>query len=339
MRRWFLKPFNVIRYNVFRTRLTALLAVACCALVPATLYAQKNKTKGKASKEIKYSVDKATGVKYYLYKHNKTGQKAVMDDVVTLVIQWKDNKDSVIFNSIANKRRRPGDSIGTIMIMLKKSFNGCLEQGITLMAVGDSASFLISADSLYMKTFHMQKPPPFIHAGTNLTFDVKLIKFQTHDEIMKMQEDEKKLQEEQRNKLKQEEPVLISKFLSDSNYTSIKPTADSLFVLKSKPGSGKGVAVGDSVYCRYVGKFLNGSIFDQSSIHGNGLFSFVYNGTSSPVIKGWSIIIGGLTEGGKVTVLIPSKLAYGAYGAGRLIGPYTPLLFDIELVKVVKNSK
>ncbi len=308
--------------------------------VSAMSSAQKQKkAKDKDSKKIEYSTDAATGVKYHFYKHSKSGAKAGMDDVATLVIQWKNNKDSIIFNSIANKHRRPGDSIGTIMIMLKKSFKGCLEQGITLMADGDSASFLVSADSLYLKTFHMQSLPPFIQAGTNLTFEVKLVKFQTHDEIMKMQEDEKKLKDEQAEKQKRQEPVLISKYLADSNYSAVKPTADSLYILKRTAGHGKGVAIGDSVYCRYVGKFLDGRIFDQSSIHGNGLFPFVFNGMASPVIKGWSIIIGGMTEGEKVTVLIPSKLAYGAYGAGKLIPPYTPLLFDIELVKVAKNAK
>ncbi len=321
-----------------RIGLNALMLAACYYCLPNASFAQKEKTKSKSTKGIDYSVDAATGVKYHFYKHDKTAPNPKMDDVVTLIIQWKDNKDSVIFNSIANKRRRPGDTIGTIMIMLKKSFNGCLEQGITLMADGDSASFLISADSLYTKTFHAQAVPPFIHSGTNLTFDVKLLKFQTQDEIMKMQQDEEKLKGEQRDKARQAEPVLVSKYLSDSNYKAIKPTADSIYILKNTPGKGKPVAIGDSVYCKYVGKFLNGSIFDQSSIHGNGLFSFVYNGSSSPVIKGWSIIIGGMSEGGKITVLIPSKLAYGAYGAGNMIGPYTPLIFDIELVKVVKKK-
>lgn len=317
-----------------------VVAIACL-VSPNLLSAQKKKAKEKsvAPKKVAYTVDAATGVKYHFYRHNTKGQKAAMDDIATLIIQWKNDKDSILFNSIANKRRRPGDSIGTIMIMLKKSFNGCLEQGITLMADGDSASFLISADSLYLKTFHMKALPPFLHAGTELTFDVRLLKYQTHDEIMKIQEDEKKLRDAQSDKLKQAEPQLISKYLADSNYGKIKPTADSIYFLKNTPGNGKGVAIGDSVYCRYVGKFLDGKIFDQSSIHGDGLFPFVYNGAASPVIKGWSITIGGMTEGGKVTVLIPSKLAYGANGAGRMISPYTPLIFDIELVKVKQNGK
>ena len=41
-----------------------------------------------------------------------------------------------------------------------------------------------------------------------------------------------------------------------------------------------------------------------------------------------------MKPGGKSTLLIPSKLAYGAMGTYGISG-YTPLLFDIELVKVV----
>jgi peptidyl-prolyl cis-trans isomerase A (cyclophilin A) len=50
-------------------------------------------------------------------------------------------------------------------------------------------------------------------------------------------------------------------------------------------------------------------------------------------------MLGSMTEGEKVTVLIPSKLAYGAMGAGSLIPPFTPLIFDMELVRVVKNNR
>ena len=70
--------------------------------------------------------------------------------------------------------------------------------------------------------------------------------------------------------------------------------------------------------------FLDGRKFDASADHGGkGTFSFQYS-QHVALIKGWIIIIGGMHEGGKVTVLIPSKLGYGDRGAGGLIPPFTP---------------
>jgi FKBP-type peptidyl-prolyl cis-trans isomerase len=40
-----------------------------------------------------------------------------------------------------------------------------------------------------------------------------------------------------------------------------------------------------------------------------------------------------MKEGGKAQLLIPSRLAYGSYGAGNIEG-YTPLIFEVELVAV-----
>jgi FKBP-type peptidyl-prolyl cis-trans isomerase len=53
------------------------------------------------------------------------------------------------------------------------------------------------------------------------------------------------------------------------------------------------------------------------------------------VIPGWEEGIALMNEGGKATIIIPSKLAYGASANGK-IAAYSPLVFDVELVKVSK---
>src|SRR5579872_7361699 len=155
-------------------KVTALLA---CTILPASLLAGP----GGHTKEVKYTVDPATGVKYHFFKHNKSGEKPVLGDFATLILLYRNDKDSIVFNSRTGPTRRKDDSIGIVNIPLKKTFNGCLEQGITLMAVGDSAEFQFVTDSLFLKTFRAKSIPPFVHAGTMLTFEVKLVKFQTED--------------------------------------------------------------------------------------------------------------------------------------------------------------
>jgi FKBP-type peptidyl-prolyl cis-trans isomerase len=80
----------------------------------------------------------------------------------------------------------------------------------------------------------------------------------------------------------------------------------------------------------YTGKFLNGNVFDTNA-GGADLVIIVGGGAYIPGLEEG---ITYMKEGGKATLLIPSKLAYGTSGLYNIPG-YTPLLFDIQLVKVI----
>ncbi len=308
-----------------------LIAALFLVILPTVFCAGQ----GKHVKEVKYTIDPATGVKYRFIRHDKNGQKPSIGDFATLILMYRNDKDSVVFNSRTGPTRRKDDSIGVVTIPLKKTFNGCLEQGVTLMAVGDSAEFQFVTDSLFLKTFKAKSIPPFVHAGTMLTFDVKLVKFQTEAQIKEEQQKQVAMQQAEMQKRKSDEHAVIAKYLNDNKIT-VKPTADSIYVLQDTPGAGRAVADGDSVEVRYKGMFLDGKIFDQSSAHGGkGTFTFVYS-QHAQLIQGWIKVIGAMHEGEKVTVLIPSSMGYGERGAGGLIQPFTPLLFDIEVVKLSK---
>ena len=81
-----------------------------------------------------------------------------------------------------------------------------------------------------------------------------------------------------------------------------------------------------------VGPTVNGEVFDP----GTQPFKIVYSKTT-PVIQGWISILGKMSQGDKIKVLIPSKMGYGARGGGP-IQPYTPLVFDMELISVKSNK-
>ena len=72
-----------------------------------------------------------------------------------------------------------------------------------------------------------------------------------------------------------------------------------------------------------------GEKFD-SSRDNNDPLSFPIN--VGYVIPGWEEGIMGMKTGGKRTLLIPSKLAYGSSGAGDVIPPHADLIFEIELL-------
>jgi FKBP-type peptidyl-prolyl cis-trans isomerase FkpA len=285
-----------------------------------------------------FKTDASTGVSYRFINHDENGAKPADGSFGRIIMLWtgknaKGDADSVYLDT----HKRGGDSAGVINIPLKKSFNGCLEQGIMMMAKGDSAVFQINADSLFMKTFHapVERIPKFITPTTMFTFQIKLVGFQTQQEMMaeRQAEMQKRMQAAQANKT--QEPVDIAAYIQ-KNYPNAKPDADSIFLLETVKGKGKQVKEGDSISVGYTGMFLNGTVFDKSDNGpGHRTLNLLYS-KNMALIKGWISVLAKMHQGDKVKVLIPSAMAYGPQGRGQ-IPAYAPLIFDMELVSVKSN--
>ena len=100
-------------------------------------------------------------------------------------------------------------------------------------------------------------------------------------------------------------------------------------------GKGAEAKAGDTVKVHYVGTLLNGEEFDASKKHGTEPFTFDLG--RGRVIKGWDEGVAGMKVGGKRKLTIPPHLGYGARGAGAKIPPNSTLVFEVELVEVVKK--
>jgi FKBP-type peptidyl-prolyl cis-trans isomerase len=84
------------------------------------------------------------------------------------------------------------------------------------------------------------------------------------------------------------------------------------------------------VRVHYEGTLTDGTVFDSSYARGEPA-EFPLSG----VISGWTEGIQLMSEGAKYKFYIPSDLAYGSNGSGP-IPPYSPLIFEVELIAVVK---
>jgi len=101
-----------------------------------------------------------------------------------------------------------------------------------------------------------------------------------------------------------------------------------------KEGKGKTPAADDNVVVHYKGTLLDGTVFDSSYKRGKPL-TFPVKG----VIPGWVEALQLMKPGAKWKLFIPSRLAYGKRGGGRVIGPNATLIFDVELIKVLDSKK
>ena len=96
-----------------------------------------------------------------------------------------------------------------------------------------------------------------------------------------------------------------------------------------KSGEGAKPTINDQVTTHYHGTLLDGTVFDSSVERGQPA-TFPVSG----VIKGWTEALQLMTVGSKWKLFVPYDLAYGERGAGPKIGPYTTLIFEVELLSI-----
>lgn len=268
--------------------------------------------------------DTESGLSYKFFKE-VDGIKAKEGDVITLQLKYYTDKDSLLFDS--KSMGRP------FMVQVPKpAYKGSFEEGFTMMSVGDSAAFMNSADSFFTKIVHGELPPQ-IKKGSFLKFCFKMEKIQSKSDVEKAQAEMQKKQDEANAVRMQEEKSIIDKYVADNNITTT-PTASGLYFMEKHKGSGAKVMAGDTVYVKYTGKTLDGKVFDSSD---RSPVPVKFQIGVGQVIKGWDEALTMMNVGSKVSLLLPSSIAYGAQGAGEQIPPFTPLLFDVEVYKIGKK--
>ncbi|VVP01588.1 MULTISPECIES: FKBP-type peptidyl-prolyl cis-trans isomerase [Pseudomonas] len=103
----------------------------------------------------------------------------------------------------------------------------------------------------------------------------------------------------------------------------VRELADGILLTELAPGTGAKAGPNGKVQVLYIGRLPDGSVFDQNSQP--QWFSL------DSVISGWRSALQQMPVGAKWRLVIPSAQAYGADGAGDLIAPFTPLVFEVEL--------
>ncbi|XP_035684684.1 peptidyl-prolyl cis-trans isomerase FKBP2-like [Branchiostoma floridae] len=93
---------------------------------------------------------------------------------------------------------------------------------------------------------------------------------------------------------------------------------------------------GDTLHMHYTGKLEDGTEFDSSIPRGD---PFVFTLGSGQVIRGWDQGLLGMCEKEKRKLVIPPELGYGERGAGNKIPGGATLIFEVELIKIVRKEE
>ena len=156
---------------------------------------------------------------------------------------------------------------------------------------------------------------------------------EAREQVNKLAEELQRKHQEQETKMAELNKKSGESFLRENGKrVEVKTTPSGLQYEVIEEGKGICPSATDQVEVHYTGKLLDGTVFDSSVERGEPI-TFPVSG----VIPGWVEALQMMNEGSKWRLFIPSNLAYGAQGAGP-IGPHQTLIFDVELLKVIKNS-
>lgn len=131
-------------------------------------------------------------------------------------------------------------------------------------------------------------------------------------------------------KEKQASEAFLAKAASEKGAQK-KPSG--LIFTEVAAGTGPNPVASDTVKVHYTGKLVNGTVFD-SSVQRGVPAEFKLGG----VIPCWQEGVQLMKKGGKAQIVCPSNLAYGDAGSPPTIKPGATLIFDVELLEIVKGA-
>lgn len=133
----------------------------------------------------------------------------------------------------------------------------------------------------------------------------------------------------QREKLSPEDLAFVEK-----TWPEAKKTNTGIRYIILQEGSGNLIKAGEKVAVLYVGRLLNGTVFDQATEKDK---AFVFRVAREQVIQGWDQILQEMKLGEKRLVVIPAELAYGTRGQPPKIGRNAALVFEIEVIEIKRD--
>ncbi len=257
-----------------------------------------------------------SGLKYKIHTNSTDTTRPLVGTFLGIDLTYGVG-DSVLFHS--NDLPNP-----FVLPMVEGVHQADIYEGLALMKVGDSATFLCNLDSVFSKLFRFQGPTPQFDSAEYMYFGIKLKNVKTRAQIDAEHAEE--TAKAAANELKTRDAFIAE------NYAGAQPTASGLYYIETVKGKGANAEAGQKVKVHYHGTFLDGSKFDSSYDRG-APYEFTLG--RGEVIKGWDEGIALMKKGGKAVLIIPSDLAYGPAGRSGIPASST-LKFEVELVDITK---
>ena len=268
--------------------------------------------------------------KGFFWTKHKTGKGASSNPGDEVTFSFTLRKDDKI-------RYKTEDGITDKMI-IPSSLNTQtpLHTAIQELKVGDSVTISFEVERMPLDMKDAVAADGFF-SGDLMTMDVAVYAIKDSATVTKEQEIEMKKQQDEMIRLLKEgdkNETKLKKTIEQVKAKKIKleSTESGLLYFIHKKGNGDTKQEGEEISMHYIGSlYSRSSKFDSSYDRGRPLNFKV--GANSGMISGMNEIAGLLSKGTKVTVFIPSHLAYGEIGSGDIIPANAMLVFYIDVLE------
>jgi FKBP-type peptidyl-prolyl cis-trans isomerase len=282
-----------------------------------------------------------SGQKFTILKKGD-GKEIKTNQIMVLDYMFKDGKDSVWFDThknpypqIMKKQVQPGNKDKLLEV-------------INMLSKGDSTVVKIQADELFKNSFRQPRPKK-IDSASQFTFYITMKEvldsadfLSYRDKLVAKQNEKARVQQKEQHV---KDSTIIANFLKDKNIAALSTPSGLRYVI-TKPGNGENVKSGQTAKVNYAGYLLDGKYFDTSIesvakdknifVQGRGYAPYPVVVGRRMVIQGWEEGLTLMNKGCKMTLFIPSELAYGPRRGSDVIPENSVLAFDMEVVDIQK---
>ncbi|NJN41813.1 MAG: hypothetical protein HC811_05865 [Flammeovirgaceae bacterium] len=281
-----------------------------------------------------------SGLKFTVVKKGD-GNVVKSDNFLVMDMVFMDAKDSVWNDT------RKGDYPLIIAIREDEGNEEGIEEVFRMLSKGDSVTVKISAKSLFEKTWN-QEVPPMVDAESDFTFQIAVRDILDSAGVMNYQQEMMAKENERGMKAQFEQlakdTVIIDNYLREKGIAAQRTNSGIRYVI-TKMGTGNNAVQGQTVKINYAGYLLStGKYFDTSIetiARQQGIFTegrpyepYELVAGQNTVIAGWEEALLMMNKGAKMTVYIPSGLAYGPRRRSEEIIENSILAFDMEMVDI-----
>lgn len=264
--------------------------------------------------------DKSENGLYYKIVTDEEGLVPNVGDYMKVDIQYITWSDSVFFDS-------KSEILPVWIPVEKPTYNGDIMEGLAMLSIGDSASFILRTDSFFLRTIGAARVPDFALKDSMMYVNVKVLDIKSQDEFAQERQLIDQDLEVQYEQLRVKEEAELAEYLRVNNITQ-KPSETGLIFIPVKNGGGPRLQIGQKVKCHYTGAFIDGQIFDSSI----GMEPLEVVVGSPDLIDGFNEALLQMNVGSEAKAIIPSSIGFGKSEINSPIPPYATLIFEITVL-------
>lgn len=253
----------------------------------------------------------SSGYYYHFYSCNENNEQPQTGDFVVVNMGLR-TQDTVISPMTQNN------------MLVDELYRGDIFCALRNMHLGDSATFIFDGPLFYEEFLGMGEYP---YGKSPIFADIKLLKIMPKQDLEKAEE----RYQEKKKQIRHIEDSLILDYVAENR---IETRSHGLYCTWNKKGNGPKVGKNQTVQVLFRGRRLDNTVFDNST---DPEHPVTFEVGKDQVARGMDVMVQNMCVGDQVTVVMPSSYAFGEKGNEVFkIPPYTPIVYDIELLRIIK---